>query len=284
MMQQNHTVHPFCNLTTNEPIIHGKQNHETFYYYLPTAWLVFHILFLFLFGCTTLLTLKEIIVYVKYQRSKKKEWKDMLCIFHFQLLKLLILFTASLIRFTWFIQPYYVEASTARLFGQTFETHLSVSNTLLRYAQVSMFIVLLLQIKNWRQTVRNTRKLKRTTSRNAFAKNSRRTVARAAEGNFSLEMKIDTIVVTSAIVVLIISAVLSSIFPKSQVFLYVSTIYVVLLVPSSVYYVYKLHKLIVALHDDAASKKNSKKQKAITKINRIRRCIWCKFFLFLFSI
>ena len=152
-MQQNYTklVHPFCNLTTNEPITYGKQNYETFYYYLPTTWLVFRILFLFLFGGTTLLTLKESIVYVKYQRNKQKKWKEMLCIFHFQLLKLLILFTASLIRFIWFLQPYYVEASTTRLFGQTLEAHSSVADTLLRYAQVSMFIVLLLQIKSWRQ-------------------------------------------------------------------------------------------------------------------------------------
>ena len=142
---------------------------------------------------------------------------------------------ASLIRFTWFIQPYYVEASTERLFGQTFETHLSVTDTLLRYAQVSMFIVLLLQIKSWRQTVRNTRKLKRTNSVTA----SRRTVAKAAEANVMLEMKIDTIVITSAIFLLIISAVLSSVFRSSQVFLYVSTIYIVMLLPSSIYYVYK---------------------------------------------
>ena len=220
-MQQNHTVHPFCNLTTNEPIVYVKQKHETFYYYLPSTWLVFRIIFLFLFGCTTLLTLKEVIVYVKYQRNKQKQWKELLCIFHFQLLKLLILFTASLIRFTWFIQPYYVEASTERLFGQTFETHVAVTDTLLRYAQVSMFIVLLLQIKSWRQTVRNTRKLRHTTSRNTLAKNSRRTVARAAEPNVMLEIKIDTIVVTSAIVVLVISAVLNSFFPSSKFFYFV---------------------------------------------------------------
>ena len=68
-----------------------------------------------------------------------------------------------LLRFIWLLEPYYYPTSGKpqdRLFGDTFDDHATVAEFFLRIPQILLFLVLLLQIKSWRQTVRHTRKLK----------------------------------------------------------------------------------------------------------------------------
>ena len=82
--------HPFCNLTTNTEIYNVKQ-YESFHYYIPITWLIFRVFFLLIFSCLTLLIIKEIILYILYQRSKEKRWIELLYIYNFKLSKLIVL-------------------------------------------------------------------------------------------------------------------------------------------------------------------------------------------------
>ena len=75
-----------------------------------------------------------------------------------------------------------------------------------------------------------------------------------------------------AIVLLVIAAILNALIPEIEFFLYTSTAILILLLPSATYYVYGLHKLIVAIRVGGNnSSVNTKKQNAINKIKRIRR-------------
>ena len=261
-------THPFCNLTTNTPLEPGIMSSQyTFYYYLRTTWLVCRIFLLTIFAILAILILIEIILYIRYQRAKKKTWKELLHIYHFQLLKLILLFIASVVRVTWFIQPYFVEIDkSSHIFAKNMQDHNVFSTSLLRLGQLLMLIVLFLQIKSWRQTVRHTRKLKSKKKKSRGSTRGSSIVS--AKDVFAV--KLDTIVVWLTIILLVIAAILNVLIPGIDFFLYTSTAILIPLLPSATYYVYGLHKLIVAIGGNN-SRVNTKKQNAINKIKRIRR-------------
>ena len=260
-------THPFCNLTTNTPLEPRMDGDYTFYYYLRTPWLVCQIFLLTIFAILAILILIEIILYIRYQRAKKKTWKELLHIYHFQLLKLILLFIASVTRVTWFIQPYFVEIDkSSHIFSKNMKDHLVFSASLLRLGQLLMLIVLFLQIKSWRLTVRHTRKLKSKKKKSRYS--TRGSSIYSAKDVFAV--KLDTFVVWLAIILLVIAAILNALIPEIEFFLYTSTAILILLLPSATYYVYGLHKLIVAIGGNN-SRVNTKKQNAINKIKRIRR-------------
>ena len=261
-------THPFCNLTTNTPLEPRMDVEYTFYYYLRTTWLVCRIFLLTIFAILAILILIEIILYIRYQRAKKKTWKELLHIYHFQLLKLILLFIASVARVTWFIQPYFVEIDkSSHIFAKNMKDHHVFRTSLLRLGQLLILIVLFLQIKSWRQTVRHTRKLK---SKKKKARGSTRRGSSIYSAKDVFAVKLDTIVVWLTIILLIIAAILNALIPGIEFFLYTSTAILIPLLPSATYYVYGLHKLIVAISGNN-SRVNTKKQNAINKIKRIRR-------------
>ena len=260
-------THPFCNLTTNTPLEPRMDVEYTFYYYLRTTWLVCQIFLLTIFAILAILILIEIILYIRYQRAKKKTWKELLHIYHFQLLKLILLFIASVARVTWFIQPYFVEIDkSSHIFSKNMKENHVFSTALIRLGQLLMLIVLFLQIKSWRQTVRHTRKLKSKKKKSRYS--TRGSSIYSAKDVFAV--KLDTFVVWLMIILLIIAAILDVFIPGIEFFLYTSTAILIPLIPSATYYVYGLHKLIVAIGGNN-SRVNTKKQNAINKIKRIRR-------------
>ena len=154
-----------------------------------------------------------------------------------------MLVASCITRILWFMEPYFIASRKSHLFFNNAKSHAYFSATLLRIGQLCMFIVLLLQIKSWRQTVRHSSKLKRTRSYRATLtyKNGKYT-----EDLFAI--KLDNVVVTFLITMLVIAAILTTFFYKHTWFTYIAAIYTLLLIPSAVFYSYKLHELIKQLH------------------------------------
>lgn len=256
--------HPFCNLTTNKELSSGKGHEETFHYYLPTTWLVCRVFFLVVIAALVLLVGREIVLYIVYQKRKGKKAIEMLLLHHFQLPKLIFLFISAVLRWTWFLDPYFVEGKY-NMFASTYADWRRVYNVLLRLPQFFLFLVILLQIKSWRQTVRNTSKLRRTGGR-------RRTVRSSITAKDLPAVRTDNIVITLFILVLLVATILNIVLFPLNVFLTTAALLILLLIPAGIYYVYKLRLLILSLYKG----KNSNQRKplrAIQKIKRIAKCM-----------
>ena len=263
-------THPYCNLTTNKELSLGRAHENTFNNYLPTTWLVCRVCFLVLLAGLALLVGREIVLYILYQRKKGKHFHEMFLLYHMQLPKLILLLICCLLRFTWFLDPYYADGKN-NIFASTYADFLRIYNILLRLPQFFLFVVILLQIKSWRQTVRNTSKLRKSGGRSRRSITTRNGSIR----DLPAAVRTDNIVITVFILVLVISTILNVVLFPLNIFLYTSAALIFVLIPAGIYYVYKLRLLILSLYK---SKKSSKvksraKSRAIQKINRIAKCI-----------
>ena len=255
-------THPFCNLTTNKELSAKKARQETFHYNLPTTWLVCRVCFLVLLAALALLVSREILLYILYQKKKGKKALEMFLLHHLQLPKLILLLISCVLRWTWFLDPYYVQGKY-NMFGSTFTEFQRTYDILLRLPQFFLFVVILLQIKSWRQTVRNTSKLRRS--------GGRRTTVRKSIVQDLPAVRTDNIVISLFILALVIATILNvSIVPNA--FLYTAAALILGLIPAAVYYVYKLRLLVLSLYNGKNSKKG-KSLRAIQKIERIAKCM-----------
>ena len=250
-------THPFCNLTTNKELSAKKASQETLHYNLPTTWLVCRVCFLVLLAALALLISREILIY-SVSKEKGKKALEMFLLHHLQLPKLILLLISCVLRWTWFLDPYYVQGKY-NMFGSTFAEFQRTYDILLRLPQFFfLFVVILLQIKSWRQTVRNTSKLRRSGGR-------RRTVRKSIVQDLPA-VRTDNIVISLFILALVIATILNvSIFPHA--FLYTATALILGLIPAAVYYVYKLRLLVLSLYNG----KNSKKREVTLSHSKNRK-------------
>ena len=281
MQQQQH---PYCNLTTNKQLSREKMG-QAFYFTIPTAWLVVQIIVSALFCIFLLFILYDAVMYVLYQRRKNIRCSKIFFLYHYHLSKLILLLFVLLLRFIWLLEPYYYPASGKpqdRLFGDTFDDHATAAEFFLRIPQILLFLVLLLQIKSWRQTVRDTTNFK-----------SRKSVIHKANtlsdsvGNIAT--RIDNIVIFTLMVVLILVSILTyALYPvlgskiASNIYNFTAALYVLILIPSAGYYTWKIHKLILKMkksekliqkNNDNTRRRTRKTRNAIEKVIRIQKCI-----------
>ena len=270
----------YCNLTTNKPLSDERLD-QSLQLTIPTAWLVVRTSLLVCFGVFALYIFLNMAITVNYNCRKHKGCFELLTLHHLQLTKIILIFISLILRFIWLLDPYFVseDKNYQYVFGATYETHAATSSIFLRLTQILLYLVLLLQIKSWRTTVRNTVKFR--SNQTKFA-NGRKTCTSAVQ--------LDNAIIFSAMAILLLCSILTyALLPvlgsqgAGNIFLFVAAFYMVVLIPSAIYYINGLSKLIVAIkkfeasidhsNDASASRKSSKSSNAIEKIAMIRKCV-----------
>ena len=274
----------YCNLTTNKPLSDERLN-QSLQLTIPSAWMFVRASLLVCFGLFALYIFFVIGINISYHRRQRKGWFELLTLHHFHLTKLILIFASLVFRFIWLLEPYYVPEDTNHqyIFGATYETHEAVSSIFLRLTQILLYLVLLLQIKSWRTTVRNTVK---------FRSDRQNLISRRAFGfrTCTSAVTLDNIIIFSAIAILLVCSVLTyALVPllgrhgAGNIFLFVGAFYLFVLIPSAVYYINGLSKMIATIkkfeasldhrNNPAAARKSSKSFRMIEKIILVRKCI-----------
>lgn len=270
----------YCNLTTNKPLSDERLN-QSLQLTIPTAWLIVRASLLVCFGVFAFYIFLNIGITACYYRQKHTSCFELLTLHHLHLTKLILIFFSLISRFIWLLDPYFVseDKNYQYIFGATYDRHEVISSIFLRLTQIFLYLVLLLQIKSWRVTVRNTVRFR--SNRTKYA-NGRKTCTSA--------LKCDNAIIFSAMAILLLCSILTYVLVpilgrqgSGNIFLFVGAFYLVVLIPSAIYYINGLSKIIVAIknfeasidhtNDPKAQRKSSKSSDAIKKIALIRKCV-----------
>ena len=296
----NHTINKTGSIIPTHPCDDPTLDNRTKFYInkmeidIPIPFQIIQIIYIIIFFIISLTLFYEIVAWVLYQKAVHKDMKKfnftikyILSKYHYHLVKLMTLFIASFLRFLWFLNPIYSwEDNRRNIYGSTFENHEQVTTVLLRIPQLLGFLVFFFQLKIWKRTVKNSRKLRKSpTARSVRNTSSRTSVLDFYDDSYCKKyIKSQDFLIDLSIIILILSGIISPIVnlhssTHISIELYVYTIYVIVLAPLALYYSLKLNNMILKMRSwrksPSGKYKNKKINSAVRKMERIKFAVYC---------
>ena len=260
---------------------------NVFEYDVPVAWFIIQLIYIIVFFILSVNILFEVKAWIEYQyqisvvyfhQKKEKQFKfaTVLSQYHYHLPKLIALFLSAFIRAIWLINPWYSwKNKNSNIFGSNPRVHNINSSVLLRLPQLFAFTIFFLQLKIWKATTQNSKKLR--LSVNARHKNS------SYIDGMCNYIKSTGFLIDIALAMLIVASLIHFIinsysYTYLPLMLYFFTVYVILLCPCAIYYILRLQKMILKMRSlrkiGNKTFKNKNINSAVRKMLRIKHAVY----------
>ena len=241
------------NISCSRPNFQGHK--VTLLVFTPEYLIVFQVLFGIAFFVLLATVCGEIFFFVRQQLRGERSLARIFCVFDRQLIKLLLLATAALVRVVWTIEPYPPLESYST---GTAESIYHVKELLLRVPQVIIYIIILMQVGAWRAVVEKSTNFKRTSTTGATT--------------------MDKIVSSTSMtmVVILVGLAILELFAcrECKLILYTTMAYSAILVPAAFFYVRKLRDIVSSVNFGSGSSGNLRKLRAVSKVTVVQRSLY----------
>ena len=239
--------------------------------HIPGVYVAWKIILILLFTLLLGWVVKEIHTFISYSKSRAKPIVTM------QFFKLLLLLVATILRWVWLLDPHQTsKVWPAPLFGKDEATWNVVTTPLIITPQIIFFIIIVLEIQQWRLVVNSSDRLR------SIRKQRGKQVARAAADDYGLHY-FPVVLYFCLRHGMLFCGWRGAVEVCADTWVIYSVTFIIYMVCfglCGLYYAIKLGRLIYTLRsyklkkaDFDAGKTVSQKQKALNKLRRVQRTV-----------